>query len=558
MRRSLAWLVAIITTALTISGCSIFFPDKPTVVINSPVSRSQFTNGAVVSVQSTASDSKGIARVELSVDGNVVHIATPPGPETTFAANQIWTATSGAHTLTVRAFNVSNTPSDPAAVAVLVGTVATTPVAAPSVAQAAAPTPLSLPTLPPTVAPTSVAVSPSTPFNCANSSILVQDVTIPAGTTLTPGQPFDKVWRVRNTGTCEWGADYRINFIGGIGMTQTIAAPVPDTAPGGTADISVPMAAPTLAGSQTSTWQLRAPNGDLFGAALSVSILVSAPPTATIARCSGKPTIASFSASPTTITAGQSATLQWGFVSNADTAEIDQDIGGVATPGSMSVKPATTTTYTLTARCGSDTTTAQATINVLAPAPTAAPPPTATLARPTATPMPTLRPTTAGATIVRCSIQGESGEAIKAGDSFSASQALDVGDDNQNRTHRAFFSFDISDLAGKTIDQGNLTVGSPTLKGNPVALGPLFMESLQYSPPVVGTYFDRSGTQLVIVFGAPSGQYDLRSALQSEVRANRNRFQLRFRLAADNNGNSSPDMYTWTSNNQVCLSVIFH
>ncbi len=549
MKKSVfAWLIA---ASLTIAGCSVLFPAKPTVLIKSPPNSSQYADGAVVTVESTASDAKEIARIELAVDGNVVHIATPPSPETTFTATQTWTATAGAHTLTVRAFNVSNTPSDPAAVAVLVGTGITTPLAAPSVAQAAAPTPLSLSTSP----PASVAVPPATlPPNCVNDSAFVQDVTIPPGTTLAPGQPFDKVWRVRNTGTCPWGSDYRIIFIDGIGMTQAISAPVPDTPPGGTADLAVPMTTPTRAGNQNTLWQLKAPNGDLFGPVLGVSILVSTPPTATIPHCSGKPAIASLSASPTTITAGQSATLTWGFVSNADNAEIDQGIGGVATPGSMSIKPTTTTTYTLTARCGSDTTTAQVTISVLAPAPTTAPSPRATSASPTAT----LPATTPGATIVRCSIQGESGEAIKAGGSLSASQALDVGDDNQNRTHRAFFSFDISDLAGKTIDQGNLTIGTPTVKGNPVALGPLFVEGIQYSPPVVGSYFDRGATQLLIIFGAPSGQYDLRSAMQSEAKANRNRFQLRFRLAADNNGNSSPDMYTWTSNNEVCLSISFH
>ena len=82
------------------------------------------------------------------------------------------------------------------------------------------------------------------------------------------------------------------------------------------------------------------------------------------AGCSGAPNISSFSASPSSIITGQSATLNWGAVTNADSVEISPDIGGVATPGSMSVSPGSTTTYTLIARCASNTVTRQATVTV--------------------------------------------------------------------------------------------------------------------------------------------------------------------------------------------------
>jgi hypothetical protein len=88
----------------------------------------------------------------------------------------------------------------------------------------------------------------------------------------------------------------------------------------------------------------------------------TAPPP--VRGCSGTPNISSFSASPSSIIAGQSATLNWGAVTNADSVEIGPDIGGVATPGSMSVSPGSTTTYTLLARCGSNTVTRQATVTV--------------------------------------------------------------------------------------------------------------------------------------------------------------------------------------------------
>jgi hypothetical protein len=56
--------------------------------------------------------------------------------------------------------------------------------------------------------------------------------------------------------------------------------------------------------------------------------------------------------------------LSWGLVSNADSVEIDQGIGGVATPGNTVVNPTATTTYTMTAHCGTITRTAQVTVMV--------------------------------------------------------------------------------------------------------------------------------------------------------------------------------------------------
>jgi hypothetical protein len=71
-----------------------------------------------------------------------------------------------------------------------------------------------------------------------------------------------------------------------------------------------------------------------------------------ITGCTGEspavPIINSFSASPSTITAGESATLSWS-VTNAASVTIDQSVGTVALSGTTTVYPTTTTTYTLTA-----------------------------------------------------------------------------------------------------------------------------------------------------------------------------------------------------------------
>jgi plastocyanin len=74
----------------------------------------------------------------------------------------------------------------------------------------------------------------------------------------------------------------------------------------------------------------------------------------------------SFTASLLTIPAGDSVTLAWN-VSNATTVSIDQGIGTVSPVASVTVTPAATTTYKLTATGGGSTATAQLTVTVQAP-----------------------------------------------------------------------------------------------------------------------------------------------------------------------------------------------
>jgi hypothetical protein len=78
------------------------------------------------------------------------------------------------------------------------------------------------------------------------------------------------------------------------------------------------------------------------------------------------PPVISFNADPSTISAGQSATLTWSSV-NADSVSIDQGIGTVAKNGSLVVSPMTTTTYTITATGGEGgVVTANAVVTVIA------------------------------------------------------------------------------------------------------------------------------------------------------------------------------------------------
>src|SRR5579883_2338564 len=81
--------------------------------------------------------------------------------------------------------------------------------------------------------------------------------------------------------------------------------------------------------------------------------------------------INSFTAEPSSIEQGQSATLRWS-VANATDITIDQGLGQVAANGSRQVFPSNTVTYTLTARGAGGSDTRSVTVEVSAPPPPAA------------------------------------------------------------------------------------------------------------------------------------------------------------------------------------------
>lgn len=309
---------ALMGGVLVLAGCSLLGSAKPTVVISSPPSGSTYNEGDNITIQSTATDSTGVTRVELTVDGAVVRNDTSPALQTNLSLIQNWTATAGSHTLIVRAYNAAGVASDPAAIFIQV---------TPSIAQNQA-----------TPTATLVAVTPA-----GNTGSVTGQVT------LSNGQP---------------AANASIALIDAPAFSTTADSNGRYTL------LNVPTGPHTVGASKTqgssSQVSITVPPGGSVTADLTILIIQTPPtkPAPTPPTCSGTPNIASFTASPNPITDGQSTTLSWGFVSNADSAEIDHGIGGIKTPDSKKVSPSSTTTYTLTAHCGSSKITAQVTVTV--------------------------------------------------------------------------------------------------------------------------------------------------------------------------------------------------
>jgi hypothetical protein len=118
----------------------------------------------------------------------------------------------------------------------------------------------------PTATPEPSPTATLTPENCTNSMTFVDDITVPDNTVFLPGQTFIKTWAIRNTGTCTWTSAYALVFVDGdqLGATSPIALPT-SVPPQTEAEFSVTMTAPGVPGTYRSNWQLRTPNGILFG-----------------------------------------------------------------------------------------------------------------------------------------------------------------------------------------------------------------------------------------------------------------------------------------------------
>ena len=105
---------------------------------------------------------------------------------------------------------------------------------------------------------------PTADPNCKDAAVLLQDVTVADGTNVAYGAKFTKTWQFSNTGTCPWRG-YTIAFVSGDRMGAPDSAPVGDTAPRSTVNVSVDLTAPTRDGVYTGVFELRNARGRALG-----------------------------------------------------------------------------------------------------------------------------------------------------------------------------------------------------------------------------------------------------------------------------------------------------
>jgi hypothetical protein len=112
-----------------------------------------------------------------------------------------------------------------------------------------------------------------------NNSAFLGDISIPDGTVLKPGTNFQKVWALKNTGTCTWDEGYALVYVGGS---------TPNLDPydfqfkkkgdfvksGETINIGINLTTPCTPGKYQGTWRMRNDQGYFFGTYLTVMVEV--------------------------------------------------------------------------------------------------------------------------------------------------------------------------------------------------------------------------------------------------------------------------------------------
>lgn len=110
-----------------------------------------------------------------------------------------------------------------------------------------------------------VYVAPTvTPYPCYSAT--AWDITVPDYTNFSLNQTFSKTWRFRNVGTCTWNTGFRLAFYSGSQLNAPSNVYLPyNVGPGGTVDITVPMQAPSYAGTFSGYWGIYTDANYFFG-----------------------------------------------------------------------------------------------------------------------------------------------------------------------------------------------------------------------------------------------------------------------------------------------------
>jgi len=112
---------------------------------------------------------------------------------------------------------------------------------------------------------------------CLNS-VFELDITIPDGTVVVGGSTQQKIWKVRNTGSCTWDEGVELVYIGGSIQNDNVQNYLfqskDSVASGDAINLGIWFNAPCTQGNQEGHWRLRSDSGYYFGTILSLYIKV--------------------------------------------------------------------------------------------------------------------------------------------------------------------------------------------------------------------------------------------------------------------------------------------
>ena len=126
----------------------------------------------------------------------------------------------------------------------------------------------------PTVNPATDIPRPTATPSCSPNLTYLEDLTIPDGMQVSPGEQLDKRWRVSNSGTCNWDASYRLKLMAGPDLSAPVEQTLYPARSGTEAIIRIAFIAPQEPGTYRSAWEAYDPEGRAFGDPIFIEVVV--------------------------------------------------------------------------------------------------------------------------------------------------------------------------------------------------------------------------------------------------------------------------------------------
>ena len=126
------------------------------------------------------------------------------------------------------------------------------------------------------VTPTAPPQPTPTP-DCTPGLVYLEDLTIPDGSSVSPGDLLDKRWLVENIGSCNWDANFSLRLIAGPEMGAPPESALFPARSGTQAEIRILFTAPQEPAVYRSAWQAHDPQGRIFGDPIFIEIVVASP-----------------------------------------------------------------------------------------------------------------------------------------------------------------------------------------------------------------------------------------------------------------------------------------
>lgn len=115
---------------------------------------------------------------------------------------------------------------------------------------------------------------PTRQANCEDQLDFLDDLSIPDGTEVLPGEKITKRWLIENTGTCNWDSSYSLQMISGLALGAEKVQGLHPARQSTKAILEIIFNAPDNPGRYNSWWQAYNSDGNRFGDPFYIEISV--------------------------------------------------------------------------------------------------------------------------------------------------------------------------------------------------------------------------------------------------------------------------------------------